>query len=104
VRSARWLLVGLALTAPALAAEDAELVQEGGRIAGARCERCHAIDRSLVSPLEPAPPFRAFAEDPALTEQAIRMLLRTSHDTMPTLILDTRQRDAVAAYIKSLAR
>jgi mono/diheme cytochrome c family protein len=90
------------LALPAHAAEDIESVREGGRIADALCARCHATGRALVSPVEPAPAFRRLAEDPALTEQAIRTLLRTSHETMPDIILDTRQRDAVAAYIKSL--
>jgi mono/diheme cytochrome c family protein len=90
--------------APALAAENVELVREGRRLADSVCVRCHAIDRSLVSPIEAAPAFRTLAEDPALTEQAIRTLLRTSHNTMPDIILETGQRDAIAAYIKSLAR
>jgi hypothetical protein len=59
---------------------------------------------ALESPVGSAPPFRAHAEDPALTEQAIRQLLHTSHEAMPDFILSAPERDAFAAYIKSLAR
>jgi mono/diheme cytochrome c family protein len=87
----------------ARAAEDVERIEKGDRIAAGFCARCHGIGRSLDSPLDAAPPFRILADDPALTEQAIRQLLRTSHEAMPDYILSTEERDALAAYIRSLA-
>jgi mono/diheme cytochrome c family protein len=95
-------MLGLAAT-PGRAAEDIELVQEGEMLASGFCDRCHGIGPELASPVDGAPPFRLLAEDPALTEQAIRQLLRTSHETMGDFILSTSEREALSAYIKSLA-
>lgn len=94
-------LSGLAI---AFAAEDIERVEAGARIADGFCARCHGVGDARSSPVERAPPFRAIADDPAMTEQAIRQLLRTSHETMPNYILSTEELEALTAYIRSLSR
>lgn len=90
--------------ATAFAAEDIEKVEAGARIADGFCARCHGIGDARDSPVERAPPFRAIADDPAMTEQAIRQLLRTSHETMPNYVLSTEELEALTAYIRSLSR
>jgi mono/diheme cytochrome c family protein len=96
-------LIGAAAQ-PASAVEDVAQAEAGSKIANGLCAKCHAVGRSMVSPVDAAPPFRAMAEDPALTEQAIRQLLRTSHQTMPDYIFSLDEQEAIAAYIRSLAR
>ena len=95
-------LVGLAM--PARAVEDIDLVRKGGEIASGFCARCHGIGQARASPVEGAPPFRELAENPALTQQAIRQLLITTHERMPDFLLSDDERTELAAYIKSLAR
>lgn len=90
--------------ATAFAAADIERVEAGARIADGFCARCHGVGEARDSPVESALPFRAIADDPAMTEQAIRQLLRTSHETMPNYILSTEELEALTAYIRSLSR
>jgi mono/diheme cytochrome c family protein len=103
--AAAGLLAGfIAGTSPGRAAEDLERVDAGARIATGACAKCHGVGSARSSPVESAPPFIIMAEDPALTEQALRQLLRTSHETMPDYVFTTREQEALSAYIKSLAR
>jgi mono/diheme cytochrome c family protein len=103
-RSGVALAALLCLAASARAADNPELIQEGEMLASGFCDQCHGIGPARASPVDAAPPFRALAEDPALTEQEIRQLLRTNHEATADFILSDPEREALAAYIKSLAR
>jgi mono/diheme cytochrome c family protein len=85
--------------------------------AEAWCVECHAVapgDRepSAVAILRPekldefviveTPAFQAAADDPAVTEVALRVFLQTPHANMPDLRLTPAQTDDVIAYILSL--
>jgi hypothetical protein len=52
--------------------------------------------------LTDAPPFQAVADDPAATEMALRVFLRTPHATMPDLRQTPEQTDDLIACILSL--
>ena len=63
MRIALSALALIALTFPALAAEDAKLVAEGKRLATINCTRCHNIEAEGESPLTDSPPFREIAKN-----------------------------------------
>ncbi len=76
----------------------------GRRLAETTCSACHQIDAS-ATPRDPnsgAPSFVAVSR--IANELAIKVFLRTSHPTMPNLILSPEEIDSVAAYIVGLAR
>ena len=66
------------------------------------CAKCHAIDQTGISPELTAPPFKDVANTPGMTETALTVWLRTSHPTMPNIIVEPADMDNVIAYILSL--
>jgi hypothetical protein len=48
------------------------------------------------------PAFSAIAAMPSTTARSLEVFLKTSHPTMPNLMLSTRERDDLIAYILSL--
>jgi mono/diheme cytochrome c family protein len=77
----------------------------GRHLAETVCSACHQI--SATSPLgknSAAPSFVDISRMPSTSELAIKVFLRTSHPTMPNLILSPEEIDSVTAYILSLSR
>ena len=69
------------------------------------CAECHDIRRGgLASRNLDAPPFSDLVENPAMTEIAIRALLRRPHATMPNIQFTAEQMDQIVAYLLSLRR
>jgi mono/diheme cytochrome c family protein len=66
------------------------------------CAQCHAIHPSGLSPELTAPPFKGVANTPGMTDTALRVWLRTSHPTMPNIVVEPQDMDNVIAYILSL--
>jgi mono/diheme cytochrome c family protein len=100
--SLRQILIALLLATPALAASKAE--QRGKAYARANCARCHAIDRSLESPLKIAPPFRTLHQRyPVETlAEALAEGIYTGHADMPAFELDPDQIHDLLSYLKTL--
>lgn len=101
------VLVGLASSAEAQTGDP----EAGAAYAKQVCVKCHAIDRTGLSPeptargLSPeptAPPFKDVANTPGMTATALAVWLTTSHPTMPNIILDPQELDNVIAFILSL--
>ena len=85
--------------------DPAERIAEGRRYADLRCASCHALDGQAFSPNAAAPPMSRLL--PALT---FKMLVRGSareaemaHGAMPPLRLSVLERDALTAYLESIA-
>ncbi len=105
----RYLALGaavLALTSlPAFAQTDSLLgdPKEGYNFARNTCSSCHMIEPGErgTSPVG-SPAFQDIADDPAVTETALRVFFNSPHQNMPNLILTTPQTDNVIAYILSL--
>lgn len=70
----------------------------GRRLAEGVCLQCHSAD----SGPKRAPTFAAVAAMPSTTAQALGVFLKTSHPTMPNIMLSDNERDDVIAYILSL--
>jgi hypothetical protein len=92
-------LAGLAAaTAPSgiLLAQEVGSPRAGFDIARNICAQCHAVrPAELNSPNSRAPSFESIAMISGMTAAALKVALRTSHETMPNLILnETEANDA----------
>jgi tetratricopeptide (TPR) repeat protein len=67
------------------------------------CASCHNVLRSEgVSPNSRAPTFKKIANTPGMSVTALTVWSRTSHPTMPNLIIEPNDMDDLIAYILSL--
>ena len=92
-----------ALTAPALAAGDAE---RGHEIAARWCSSCHVVDEQQTHALADVPTFREIASRHA-NEKALLALqgfLADPHPVMPDMSLTRQEIRDLVAYIASLRR
>lgn len=99
------LAVGAVLSAvPAsLCAQETGDPGQGLAFARQACAACHAVERRQPSSPNPqAPPFDAIASTRGMGGMALYAFLRTSHPTMPNLMLETDEIANVVAYILSL--
>jgi mono/diheme cytochrome c family protein len=97
------LIVSIALLLPAGAqAVDPSV---GRHLAETTCNACHQ-NGSAAAPQSAkpvAPSFLDISRMPSTNELAIKVFLRSSHPTMPNIILSPEEIDSVAAYIVGLA-
>ena len=89
---------------PAIAAQEAALVEAGARIARESCISCHAVEAGDAKSAGrrqtgDAPAFGAIAAMPSTTEVAIKVFLQTPHANMPNIMLTQNEIDALTAYI-----
>ncbi|AWM04673.1 c-type cytochrome [Bradyrhizobium amphicarpaeae] len=75
---------------------------EGHRLAEAWCESCHAVDPHMPGFFDEAPSFQAIADRNGTTALSLKVFWRTSHRSMPNLVISPQQADALSAYILSL--
>ena len=67
------------------------------------CSACHNVQLSdSPSPNSMAPPFKQIANTQGMSVTALTVWSRTSHPTMPNLIIEPRDMDDLIAYILSL--
>ena len=85
------------------AAQEVGSASRGLALAQQVCARCHAVQRQQTqSPNGDAAPFQTIAAVPGMTATALSAALRTSHQTMPNLVLDPDELADIVAYILSL--
>jgi cytochrome c len=80
---------------------------DGHRLAEAWCKDCHAIEATTAGTTgaaNAAPPFTAIANQPSTTELSLKVFLRSSHRSMPNLVITPDQADDLVNYILSLKR
>ena len=76
---------------------------QGLRLAHALCAECHLVDKlPEQSPNLIAPTFEHIANTPGMNSAALTAALRTSHETMPNIIVKGSDLSDVIAYILSL--
>jgi len=93
----------LSVVPASLSAQTTGDTQQGLAFAREACAACHAVERRQPSSPNPqAPPFDAIANTRGMTGMALYAFLRTSHPTMPNLILEADEIANVTAYILSL--
>jgi tetratricopeptide (TPR) repeat protein len=67
------------------------------------CASCHnVLSNDAASPNRQAPPFKKIANTPGMSVTALTVWSRTTHPTMPNLIIDASDMDDLIAYILSL--
>jgi mono/diheme cytochrome c family protein len=77
--------------------------QQGLRLARAQCAECHLVDKVADrSSNAAAPSFERIANVPGMTSAALTAALRTSHETMPNVIIKGNDMGDLVAYILSL--
>jgi len=88
---------------PAVAQAPPGNPERGRALAERRCAKCHQVLPGSRGPSAVgAPAFQAVADDPALTEAALRAFLQTSHEDTPTMPLTPEETGDVVAYLLSL--
>jgi mono/diheme cytochrome c family protein len=67
------------------------------------CSDCHNVLKTgAASPNKDAPPFKQIANTPGMSITALTVWSRTSHPTMPNLMIPPNDMDNLIAYIMSL--
>ena len=102
-------IIRLIIAAMICAAAGSALAQQGGSVARglnfARqvCSECHLVVKEAGRSTNPdAPTFAAIAQTSGLTSAALRSALRTSHATMPNIVIKGDEINDIVAYILSL--
>ena len=102
-------VIGLAVLAALCAApagthaQETGSVSQGLTVAEERCAGCHGVTRGAeYSPNFAAPTFEQIAITPGMTATALSATLKTSHRTMPNLMLSSDELANITAYILSL--
>jgi mono/diheme cytochrome c family protein len=100
------VLAGLTLTVGNLRAQEVGNSDQGLRIARAVCAECHLVDKvpGEQSPNLIAPTFEHIANTPGMNSTALTAALRTSHESMPNIIIKGSDLDDVIAYVLSLRK
>jgi tetratricopeptide (TPR) repeat protein len=89
--------------APVAEAIDVGDAREGLAYAQRVCATCHNVLRkNAASPNKQAPPFTAIANTPGMSVTGLTVWSRTSHRTMPNLVIEPADMDDLIAYILSL--
>ncbi len=99
------VLASLTFAVANLQAQEIGNPRQGLRIARGACAECHLVDRTPEqSPNLIAPTFERIANIPGMNSAALTAALRTSHETMPNIIIKGSDLSDVIAYILSLRK
>ncbi|WP_262028119.1 c-type cytochrome [Microvirga sp. Mcv34] len=99
----RGLAIFLLMIPAGLQAQESGNPEAGLRVAREACATCHAVEPGQnQSPRTQAPTFARIARVPGMTTTALTVAMRTSHKTMPNIMLEPGELRDVTAYITSL--
>jgi mono/diheme cytochrome c family protein len=98
------LIVALwAVTVEGVQAQELGNVRQGLLLARAQCAECHLVEKVAGrSTNAAAPTFEHIANVTGMMRVALTAALRTSHETMPNVIIKGSDLDDLVAYILSL--
>lgn len=110
-----WIrtLIGLAIALAALllirlhvanGAPEQDDTSAGRLLAEAWCSECHALEATGPGKPSRAPDFVQIANRTSTTELSLKVFFRTSHRSMPNIIIEPDQADDLAQFILSLKR
>jgi len=103
IRSRIGTTAGIVLVvATAGAGEARTYAARGQALAKQWCSQCHGMGPNESSLTPKIPSFSEIAAESSVTEPSLRVFLRTSHSTMPNLILNQGDTDDIVSYILSL--
>jgi mono/diheme cytochrome c family protein len=96
---------GMTFTTGSLQAQEVGNPQQGLGVARAICAECHLVDKGPgQSPNLVAPTFEHIANIPGMNSVALTAALRTSHESMPNIIIKGGDLSDVIAYVLSLRK
>jgi mono/diheme cytochrome c family protein len=99
------VFAGMTFTVGNLRAQESGNPSQGLRIARAVCAECHLVDKLQgLSPNLIAPTFEHIANIPGMNSAALTVALRTSHESMPNVIIKGSDLSDVIAYVLSLRK
>jgi mono/diheme cytochrome c family protein len=99
------VFAGMTFTVGNLQAQEIGNPSQGLRIARAVCAECHLVDKLPgLSPNLIAPTFEHIANIPGMNSAALTAALRTSHESMPNIIIKGSDLSDVIAYVLSLRK
>ena len=105
LRYLSFMVVGAAVAAQQVHAQEFGDLQQGRALAQQVCGECHAVGTADArSPHSLAPTFEAVAATPGMTAAALNVFLHTPHHAMPDLVLTADQNNGIIAYILSLKK
>jgi hypothetical protein len=100
------VLMACMASVAAVGSAQAQIVEEtlkGREFARQICAECHAVEKGQPrSPNGQAPAFETIATTPGMTSLALTAALRTSHRTMPNLIIPDDELRNIIAHVLSL--
>jgi mono/diheme cytochrome c family protein len=97
------LILALCLAIGTAQAQYIGSPRQGFRLARAQCAECHLVEKGEGrSPNPAAPTFEHIANITGITGMALTAALRTSHGTMPNVIIKGSDIGDLVAYILSL--
>jgi mono/diheme cytochrome c family protein len=97
------LILALCLITGTAQAQSIGSPGQGFRLARAQCAECHLVEKGQGrSPNPAAPTFAHIANILGMTSMALTAALRTSHGTMPNVIIKGSDIHDLVAYILSL--
>jgi len=76
----------------------------GHRLAEAWCKQCHAIGKTTARAATAAMAFTEIASQPSTTALSLKVFLRTSHPSMPNIVIGPDESDDLVNYILTLKR
>ena len=76
----------------------------GHRLADGWCKECHSIETATAGAANAAPDFAEIANRPSTTALSLKVFLRTSHPSMPNIVIAPAETDDLVIYILSLKR
>ena len=99
------VFAGVTFTIGSLQAQEVGNANEGLRIARAVCAECHLLDKLPgQSPNLIPPTFEHIANTPGMNSAAPTAALRTSHESMPNIIIKGSDLSDIIAYVLSLRK
>ncbi len=93
----------IATTAGSTQAQQVGNAQQGLRLAREACAPCHLVVKEAGRSTNPdAPTFEAIAKTSGLKRAALTVMLQTSHNNMPNIVLKGDDLKNIVVYILSL--
>jgi mono/diheme cytochrome c family protein len=103
ISTVRLIVALWAVTVEGTQAQELGNVQQGLLLVRAQCAECHLVEKVAGrSTNAAAPTFEHIANVTGMTRAALTAALRTSHETMPNVIIKGSDFDDLVAYILSL--
>ncbi len=107
IHLAKLIATGILLFAAgyplAVGAAEKDLAEQGRKLLGANCARCHAMGKDDASPFKEAPPFRDLHKKYPVSQlaEALAEGIASGHPAMPEFVFQPAEIDGIIAFLDS---